>query len=74
MARADGGGCPALGGDEGRDKLRKAGEAQIALDPGYPNGATWQAEGLSSRKGSKERGTETSKYPWEEKINNDSGK
>ena len=28
----------ALGGDEGRDKLRKAREAQIAFDPGYPNG------------------------------------
>ena len=28
----------ALGGDEGRDKLRKAREAQIAVDPGYPNG------------------------------------
>ena len=46
----------ALGGDEGRDKLRKArGRRKSPLIPGYPNGATRQAEGLSSRKGG-ERG------------------
>ena len=46
----------ALGGDEGRDKLRKArGRRKLPLIPGYPNGATRQAEGLPSRKGG-ERG------------------
>ena len=41
---------------EGRDKLRKAwGRSKYPLIPGYPNGATRQAEGLPSRKGG-ERG------------------
>ena len=41
----------ALGGDEGRDKLRKSsGGGAIAHDPGISEWATRQAEGLSSRK------------------------
>ena len=54
----------ALGGEEGRDKLRKAaGRSKYPLIRGYPNGATRQAEGLSSSKRRRTRGTETSKYP-----------
>ena len=38
----------ALGGEEGRDKLRKAsGIGKYDLIRRYPNGATRQAEGLS---------------------------
>ena len=37
----------ALGGEEGRDKLRKAaGIGKYELIRGYPNGATRKAEGL----------------------------
>ena len=44
----------ALGAEEGRDKLRKAaGRSKYPLIRRYPNGET--------------RGTETSKYPEEEK-------
>ena len=39
----------APGGEEGRDKLRKAGVSRKwAVTPGCPNGATRQAGGLSS--------------------------
>ena len=63
--------------DEGRGKLRKAsGSRKQALIRRYPNGETRQAKSLSLQdeyivltEGT--RGTETSKYPQEEKINND---
>lgn len=42
--------------------------ANDRLNPGYPNGATRQAEGLTSAKRRRTWGTETSKYPQEEKI------
>ena len=60
-------------GDEGRDKLRKAtGSCTKASIRGSPNGATQQVEDLLLRVeyiGAVERtrGTETSKYPEEEK-------
>ena len=38
----------AHGGDEGRDKLRKAtGRSKYPLIRGFPNGATWRAGGPS---------------------------
>ena len=41
----------ALGGDEGRDKLRKArGRRKWPLIPGCPNGATRHLEGVPSCK------------------------
>lgn len=46
--------------------------ANDQLKPGFPNGATQYVEGVLFRKGRQTRGTETSKYPQEEKINNDS--
>ena len=60
----------ALGGEEGRDKLRKAtARSKYPLTRGCPNGAThrkrfryppvWRG---------RTRGTETSKYPQEEKV------
>ena len=63
--------------DEGRGKLRKAsGSRKQALIRRYPNGETRQVKNLSLqdeyivlREGT--RRTETSKYPQEEKINND---
>ena len=63
--------------DEGRSNLRKAeGSGKHALSLGYPNGETRQVKNLSLQdeyivltEGT--RGTETSKYPQEEKINND---
>ena len=60
----------ALGGEEGRDKLRKATvRSKYPLTRGYPNGATRRERsrhpGLS---GERTRGTETSKYPQEEKV------
>ena len=60
----------ALGGDEGRDKLRKAAErGKYPMTRGYPNGATrrkrFRHHGLSMRR---TRGTETSKYPEEKKV------
>ena len=61
----------ALGGDEGRDKLRKAaGRGKYPLIRGCPNEATQRARarypGISGRR---TRGTETSKYPQEKKVN-----
>ena len=39
----------AHGGDEGRDKLRKArARSKYPVTPRYPNGTTRQSEGLSS--------------------------
>ena len=60
----------ALGGDEGRDKLRKAAvRGKYPLTRGCPNGETRRER---SRHGGKAvertRGTETSKYPEEKKI------
>ena len=63
--------------DEGRGKLRKAaGSCKQALIRRRPNGGTRQPKRLSPMTesiGHEEgtRGTETSKYPEEEKINND---
>ena len=52
----------ALGGDEGRDKLRKArGRRKWPLTRGFPNGATQRfEETLSRESGRRTRGTETS--------------
>ena len=60
----------ALRGDEGRDKLRKvAGIGTYELIRKYPNGETCYAEGIEFREiGRQTRGTETSKYPEEEKT------
>lgn len=63
----------ALRAEEGRGKLRKAtGSRKQALIRGYPNGATRRsktpspyAEHIGIEEGT--RGTETSKYPEEEK-------
>lgn len=63
----------ALRADEGRGKLRKAtGSRKQAIIRGYPNGATRRseppspcAESIGTEEGT--RGTETSKYPEEEK-------
>ena len=58
----------ALGGDEGRDKLRKAaGRSKYPLIRGYPNGATRRVNGIPPS-GRQTRGTETSQYPEEEKT------
>ncbi len=58
----------ALGGDEGRDKLRKAtGRGKYSVIRGYPNGATRRASGTVPSTG-QTRGTETSHYPEEEKT------
>ena len=63
--------------DEGRGKLRKAtGSRKQAPIRRYPNGETRQLKRLSPQNESivlqeGTRGTETSKYPQEEKINND---
>ena len=57
----------ALGGDEGRDKLRKAaGRRRWPAIRGCPNGATQPARAIPE--GRRTRGTETSKYPEEEKT------
>ncbi len=58
----------ALGGEEGRDKLRKAAvRGKYPLTRGYPNGATHLARGIRpSRR--RTRGTETSYYPEEKKT------
>ena len=60
----------ALRDDEGRGKLRKAtGRCKRPLIRGCPNGETCQVEDLASRAiGTATRGTETSKYPEEEKT------
>ena len=63
--------------EEGRGKLRKAtGSCKQALIRRHPNGGTqWRktplplTESIGQEEGT--RGTETSKYPEEEKINND---
>ena len=58
----------ALIGDEGRDKLRKAsGKCKRLLIRRYPNGATRNIEDVTSN-AKLTRGTETSKYPEEEKT------
>ena len=61
----------ALGGDEGRDKLRKAAaRGKYPLTRGCPNGATRRERFLHPGKSwRRTRGTETSKYPEEEKVN-----
>ena len=60
----------ALRGDEGRDKLRKAtGIGTYELIRGYPNGTTRYREAVTLRFIVRQtRGTETSKYPEEEKT------
>ena len=57
-------------GEEGRDKLRKAtGIGTYEKIRGYPNGATRCSEAATSRAtGRRTWGTETSKYPQEEKT------
>ena len=60
----------ALGGEEGRDKLRKAaGRGKYPLIRGCPNGET-RRERFRHRHHvpGRTRGTETSQYPQEEKI------
>ena len=60
----------ALGGDEGRDKLRKAaGRSKYPLIRRCPNGATHRLPAGTSLVEGQTRGTETSQYPEEEKIN-----
>eukprot|EP00825_Cyclidium_porcatum_P045351 TRINITY_DN687_c0_g1_i5.p2 TRINITY_DN687_c0_g1~~TRINITY_DN687_c0_g1_i5.p2 ORF type:complete len:117 (-),score=8.07 TRINITY_DN687_c0_g1_i5:64-414(-) len=47
----------ALGGDEGRDKLRQAwGRCKQPLIPGFPNGATRHSEAMSFRNAESKRG------------------
>ena len=59
----------ALGGEEGRDKLRKAAvRGKCSVIRRYPNGATQQVSNLLHAKRGRTWGTETSKYPQEEKI------
>ena len=59
----------ALGGDEGRDKLRKAaGRSKYPLIRGCPNGATRRERSRHRCKAERTRGTETSKYPQERKV------
>ena len=59
----------ALGGDEGRDKLRKAaGRSKYPLIRGCPNGATHRLSRYLPNRERRTRGTETSQYPEEEKI------
>ena len=62
------GNAQALRGEEGRDKLRKAaGIGTYKLIRRYPNGATHYVEDIVSAR-RQTRGTETSKYPEEEKT------
>ena len=60
----------ALGGDEGRDKLRKAAaRGKYPLTRGCPNGATRGERSPHPEILRRQtRGTETSKYPEEEKV------
>ena len=61
----------ALGGDEGRDKLRKAAvRGKCPATRGCPNGETRRERSrhTGADSGGRTRGTETSKYPEEEKI------
>ena len=58
----------ALGGDEGRDKLRKAaGRSKYPSIRRCPNGATHRLHAGTSPMEERTRGTETSQYPEEEK-------
>ena len=59
----------ALGGEEGRDKLRKATvSGKYTVTRRCPNGGTQQKRFCYHRKVRRTRGTETSKYPEEEKV------
>ena len=59
----------ALGGEEGRDKLRKAvPRGKYPLKHGYPNGATHLSTTGTAPSAGPTRGTETSKYPEEKKT------
>ena len=59
----------ALGGEEGRDKLRKAASrGKYPLRRGYPNGETRRERSRHLPKQGRTRGTETSQYPQEKKI------
>ena len=59
----------ALGGDEGRDKLRKAtGRSKYPLIRRCPNGATHRLQAGTSLVEGRTRGTETSQYPEEKKT------
>ena len=59
----------ALGGEEGRDKLRKAaGSGKYTEIRGCPNGATRPASSRAHAKRGRTQGTETSQYLQEEKI------
>ncbi len=59
----------APGAEEGRGKLRKGtGKSKHLLSRTCPNGATRQEKSCHP-KGRQTRGTETSKYPEEEKSN-----
>ena len=59
----------ALGGEEGRDKLRKAAErGKYPEIRGCPNGATRHATRAVPQSGTPTRGTETSQYPEEKKT------
>ena len=59
----------ALGGEEGRDKLRKAAErGKYPETRGCPNGATRHAKRAVPPGGTPTRGTETSHYPEEKKT------
>ncbi len=60
----------ALGGDEGRDKLRKAtARSKYPLTRGCPNGATRRERSRHPAIFRRRTwGTETSKYPQEEKV------
>ena len=60
----------ALRADEGRGKLRKAtGNCKQVLIRGCPNGETQQPSWAVTLQREGTRGTETSKYPEEEKSN-----
>ena len=60
----------ALGGEEGRDKLRKASvSGKCAMTRRCPNGETRRRRRRHAALGSgRTWGTETSKYPQEEKV------
>ena len=59
----------ALGGEEGRDKLRKAAlRGKYPLRRGFPNGGTRRERSRHLPMQGRTRGTETSQYPQEEKI------
>ncbi len=59
----------ALGGEEGRDKLRKATlRSKYPVMRRYPNGGTRWKRFQHHQMMERTRGTETSKYPKEKKI------